>query len=183
MRAFASSLHFICANLFGMAIAPLAVGIVNDALTPRFGAFAVRYSLLMMIPSRILAGLFLIWGARHITGDVKAALGEGTQTGQSQDRGLSRYGARDVASKCSFMMRRFDSGLRNRARCCVRALSEIGEEVNRGSDEGRDQFLEQAMPYPQEAVEEYAAKGSWLDQTYGDMLDRTVEAPTAARSR
>jgi len=84
MRAFASSLHFICANLFGMAIAPLVVGIVNDALTPRFGAFAVRYSLLMMIPSSILAGLFLIWGARHITGDVRTALEEGTQTGQAR---------------------------------------------------------------------------------------------------
>ena len=36
-------------------------------------------------------------------------------------------------------------------------------------------FLERAMPYPQEAVEEYAAKGWWLNQTYGDMLDRTVE--------
>jgi hypothetical protein len=38
----------------------------------------------MMIPSSILAGLFLIWGARHITGDVKAALEEGTQTGQAR---------------------------------------------------------------------------------------------------
>ena len=36
-------------------------------------------------------------------------------------------------------------------------------------------YLEGAVPYPQDAVEEYAAKGWWLNQTYGDMLDRTVE--------
>ncbi|HUJ68444.1 MAG TPA: MFS transporter [Syntrophorhabdales bacterium] len=83
MRAFASSLHFICSNLFGMAIAPLVVGIVNDALTPRFGTYAIRYSLLMEIPSSILAGLFLIWGSRYMIRDVKAALEEGTQAGQA----------------------------------------------------------------------------------------------------
>ena len=92
MGAFASSLHFICANLFGMAIAPLAVGIVNDALTPRFGAFAVRYSLLMMIPSSILAGLFLIWGARHITGDVKAAWKKARKPGRPGPRPKPRTG-------------------------------------------------------------------------------------------
>ncbi len=80
MRAFASSLHFICANLFGMALAPLFIGMLNDALSPRFGTFAVRYSLLTMIPSSILAGLFLIWGARYITGDIKVALEEGAET-------------------------------------------------------------------------------------------------------
>ena len=36
-------------------------------------------------------------------------------------------------------------------------------------------YLEGAVPYPQEVAEEYAAKGWWLNQTYGDMLDRTVD--------
>ena len=39
----------------------------------------------------------------------------------------------------------------------------------------REGYLEGAVPYPQEVAEEYAAKGWWLNQTYGDMLDRTVE--------
>jgi non-ribosomal peptide synthetase component E (peptide arylation enzyme) len=36
-------------------------------------------------------------------------------------------------------------------------------------------YLEGAVPYSQEVVEEYAAKGWWLNETYGDMLDHTVE--------
>lgn len=36
-------------------------------------------------------------------------------------------------------------------------------------------YLEGAVPYPRDMVEEYTTKGWWLNQTYGDMLDRTVE--------
>jgi hypothetical protein len=77
MRALASSLHFMCANLFGMALAPLAVGLFNDALKGRFGDLAIRYSMLSTAPSAILAGLFLVWGARYIKQDVRRAMEEG----------------------------------------------------------------------------------------------------------
>lgn len=34
-------------------------------------------------------------------------------------------------------------------------------------------YLEGANPYPGEIIEEYTAKGWWLNQTYGDVLDRS----------
>ena len=36
-------------------------------------------------------------------------------------------------------------------------------------------YLEGAVPYPQKVEDEYAAKGWWLNQTYDDVLDRSVE--------
>jgi MFS family permease len=79
MRAFAASLHFMASNLFGMALAPLIIGILNDAFSPRYGVQAVRYSMLTVVPASILAGLCLIYGARFIRGDIKTALEEGTE--------------------------------------------------------------------------------------------------------
>ncbi len=38
----------------------------------------------------------------------------------------------------------------------------------------RGDYLEGATPYPPEAIKEYAAKGWWLNQTYGDLLDHSA---------
>jgi non-ribosomal peptide synthetase component E (peptide arylation enzyme) len=35
-------------------------------------------------------------------------------------------------------------------------------------------YLEGATPYPPDVIEEYAAKGWWLNMTYGDLLDRST---------
>ena len=74
LRAFAASLFFVFANLFGMALAPLVVGMMNDSLTGRFGTMAVRYSMLVAVPVSVLGGLFLIWAAKYINGDIALAL-------------------------------------------------------------------------------------------------------------
>lgn len=76
MRAFASSIHFIAMNLCGMALAPLIIGMLNDALAPQFGNQAIRYSLAAAIPSSMLAGIFMMYGARFIRRDIKTALEE-----------------------------------------------------------------------------------------------------------
>ncbi len=39
----------------------------------------------------------------------------------------------------------------------------------------REDYLEGAVPYSEEVIKEYRAKGWWLDKTYGDILDRSVE--------
>jgi 2,3-dihydroxybenzoate-AMP ligase len=36
-------------------------------------------------------------------------------------------------------------------------------------------YLEGALPYPEEAIREYVAKGWWLNLTYGDLLDRAAQ--------
>ncbi len=58
MRATASALMLLSFNLIGFGLGPWIVGLLNDALEPRFGAEAVRYSLL-------LVGLTSFWGSAH----------------------------------------------------------------------------------------------------------------------
>ena len=58
MRAQAAALLLFAINLIGLGIAPLAVGVLNDALAARFGDEAIRYSLL-------LTGATSIWAAAH----------------------------------------------------------------------------------------------------------------------
>ena len=58
MRALASAIVLFIANLIGLGLGPLVVGVINDQLHPTFGDEAVRYSLL-------LVGLCNIWAAFH----------------------------------------------------------------------------------------------------------------------
>ncbi|MBL8552474.1 MAG: MFS transporter [Hyphomonadaceae bacterium] len=62
MRALATSLLVLCAGLLGQALGPLFVGYFNDRLDPVFGPQAIRYSLLIMAVTAILAG-FSFWAA------------------------------------------------------------------------------------------------------------------------
>ena len=36
-------------------------------------------------------------------------------------------------------------------------------------------YLEGAIPYGSETIDEYTRKGWWLDMTFGDVLDRAVD--------
>jgi hypothetical protein len=58
MRAMASAVMLLVQNLIGLGLGPWSVGLLNDALAPRFGVHAVRYSLL-------LVALASLWGATH----------------------------------------------------------------------------------------------------------------------
>ncbi|MHA3791168.1 spinster family MFS transporter [Sphingomonas sp. YL-JM2C] len=58
-RAQASALLVVGVSLIGGSIGPFAAGWISDALEPRFGADALRYSL-------SLAALPTLWGAAHL---------------------------------------------------------------------------------------------------------------------
>lgn len=58
MRAMASAVLLFSLNLIGLGLGPQAVGLLNDALEPSYGEFAIRYSLLVI-------GLGKAWGAVH----------------------------------------------------------------------------------------------------------------------
>ncbi len=58
MRAQAAALLMLTMNLIGLGIAPLAVGVLNDALASSYGDGAIRYSLL-------LTGATTLWAAAH----------------------------------------------------------------------------------------------------------------------
>lgn len=58
MRATAMAVVMLLANLIGMGIGPQVVGIMSDALAPRFAADSLRYAMLAM-------SFVSLWGAYH----------------------------------------------------------------------------------------------------------------------
>jgi len=62
-RALATALVLLGASLIGDAVGPTAVGIINDLLAPRFGEEAIRYSLLIVAATPVLAALCFLRAA------------------------------------------------------------------------------------------------------------------------
>ena len=80
-RALAISVVLLGASLIGNALGPSAVGVVNDLLKQRFGDEAIRYSLLMIAVTPVLAaGCF--WRAARLYAGI-AAPGGRAQTGEA----------------------------------------------------------------------------------------------------
>jgi MFS family permease len=59
-RGLVSSLLLASSGLIGTGLAPFIVGVLSDLLTPAFGAEGLRYALLSMIPTPLIA-TGLIW--------------------------------------------------------------------------------------------------------------------------
>ena len=80
-RALAISVILLGASLIGNALGPSAVGVVNDLLKQRFGDEAIRYSLLMIAVTPVLAaGCF--WRAARLYAGTAAPDGK-AQTGDA----------------------------------------------------------------------------------------------------
>jgi predicted MFS family arabinose efflux permease len=73
MRAQAAAWLMFAINLIGLGIAPLAVGILNDALAERLGDEAIRYSLMITGAVSLWAVVHSFWAARSIREDLAAA--------------------------------------------------------------------------------------------------------------
>ena len=71
-RAVATSILLFCSALFGQAVGPLAVGISNDLLEPRFGVEAIRYSMLLIAATAALAGISLLYAGRSIRSNMES---------------------------------------------------------------------------------------------------------------
>lgn len=69
MRAVATSVLLFCSALFGQAAGPLLVGMTNDALAASMGPMAIRYSLLVIAVTAVLAGISLMLAGRFIASD------------------------------------------------------------------------------------------------------------------
>lgn len=72
MRSQASALTTGSYNLIGMGLGPLAVGIINDALTPSMGVDAIRYGLLIVGLMHLLGTLHNLLAARYLARDLEA---------------------------------------------------------------------------------------------------------------
>lgn len=80
MRALASAALLAILNLVGQGLGPLFVGALNDALAPRLGAGAIRYSLLATAAIGALAGPLFFACARTLRADLAAAETSGTES-------------------------------------------------------------------------------------------------------
>jgi MFS family permease len=65
-RAVATSILLFCSAMFGQAVGPLLVGVMNDVLEPGFGAQGIRYSMLIIAATAVLAGLSFLLAGRFI---------------------------------------------------------------------------------------------------------------------
>ncbi len=79
MRAVSVAVFLLVIHLLGMGLGPLLVGMLSDALEPKFGVESLRYALLAFIPL-ILVAVFLFWRARlFVASDL------GNEQGSGQD--------------------------------------------------------------------------------------------------
>ena len=72
MRAQAAALLLFAINQIGLGVAPLAVGMLNDALAARFGEEAIRYSLLATGATSLWAVAHSLLAARSVRADLAA---------------------------------------------------------------------------------------------------------------
>jgi MFS family permease len=73
MGALASAMTLLTGTCFGQGVGPLTVGLINDALSPTYGAAAVRYSLLSAAATTVLGALLFVWAAHFIHADIERA--------------------------------------------------------------------------------------------------------------
>ena len=73
MRSLAVAIHLLIANLLGLGAGPLIVGALNDALHAQYGDAAVRYSLLLVRATGVVAAALHAVGARSVAADLAAA--------------------------------------------------------------------------------------------------------------
>jgi predicted MFS family arabinose efflux permease len=73
MRATATAVFLLVANLTGQIVGPLAVGFLNDQWAAAFGEEAIRYSLLLGGACVLAGGLILTLASRTVEADVRRA--------------------------------------------------------------------------------------------------------------
>jgi MFS family permease len=72
MRAVAASFLLFIQTIISLSLGPVIVGMLSDALAPRYGAEALRYSLVIVGLVNIWAGLHYFLGARSLRADLDA---------------------------------------------------------------------------------------------------------------
>ena len=66
MRALAIATLVLFSGLLGQAAGPLIVGMANDALAASVGVTAIRYSMLIIAVTAVLAGAMILLAGRHL---------------------------------------------------------------------------------------------------------------------
>ena len=77
MRAMSIALTYLCANLIGLGLGPLAVGALSDAFRSWAGEESLRYALLLLCPGYFWAGWHFWQGSKTVIADLAAAEAHG----------------------------------------------------------------------------------------------------------
>lgn len=75
VRATAAAIILFFNNLIGLGLGPLAVGMLSDALRPRFGSESLRYSLVLFTPGYLWAAWHLWQASRTVNQAASDAAG------------------------------------------------------------------------------------------------------------
>ena len=73
MRSLAVAIHMLIVNLLGLAAGPMIVGALNDSLHEHYGDASVRYSLLLVSATGVVAAALYAAGARSVGRDLAHA--------------------------------------------------------------------------------------------------------------
>jgi len=82
MRSTSVAIIYLSANLIGVGLGPLAVGMLSDALRPDFGAESLRYALLLLCPGYLWGSWHLWRASRTVTRELAAIQKDGGPGGQ-----------------------------------------------------------------------------------------------------
>jgi predicted MFS family arabinose efflux permease len=73
MRTVASAILLFILNIIGLGVGPLAVGMISDALVPRFGPESLRYALLVVGFVNVWAAVHFFFAGRSLHEDLEKA--------------------------------------------------------------------------------------------------------------
>ena len=73
MRALASATVLFAMNIIGLGLGPWLIGVANDALAPRFGDEAIRYSIGSVGVLSLWAICHSLLAARYLRADLAKA--------------------------------------------------------------------------------------------------------------
>jgi predicted MFS family arabinose efflux permease len=75
MRATSGALLLLVGNLIGLGLGPLAIGVLSDALEPRFGVESLRYALLLAPIAAVVGAALYFRAATTLRADIARAEG------------------------------------------------------------------------------------------------------------
>lgn len=77
MRALASAVLFFIINLIGLGLGPTVTGMISDALTPEYGADALRYAIVATFCVNAWSALHYYLASRHLRRELELAVNAG----------------------------------------------------------------------------------------------------------
>jgi hypothetical protein len=76
MRAFATSLIYLLAELLGLGLGPWLIGILNDHFQKQLGVGVIRYTMFPAAVTTFVGGLLFVMAAQYLRRDMARSAAE-----------------------------------------------------------------------------------------------------------